>query len=268
MTPIRRSWSARRAWGAALVAAGFVPAALGMPWVAVAVLLLGFSLSTRGVSGLPLVAASLVVTTGLVAAAARSGLGAADLGLAAADQGVGALVSLAIVLVVVSAVVAAGRVPRLLRLFEDSRRVDLTGRVVARQVLLDVPLGTVLVEEVAFRGVVLGLLLGQLGSGGALAVSSLLFGIWHVPAALEMHEANSAGPADARGRRRTVLATVAFTAVAGSVFAALRLLTGSLLPPAALHWSANASGIAVGWWVARRGAAQALRGDAAGGDGR
>lgn len=250
---MRRSWSARRSWGAVLVAAGFVPAALGAPWVAVAVLLLGFALSTRGVSGLPLVASSLVVTIGLVVAAVRSGLSAADLGLAAADQGLGALVSLVIVLVVASAVAAAGRVPRLLRLFEDSRRAGLTGRVVARQALLDVPLGTVLVEEVAFRGVVLGLLLAPLGHGWALVVSSLLFGIWHVPSALELHEAQSAGPAGPWARRRTVLATVAFTALAGSVFAALRLLTGSLLPPAALHWSANASGIVVGWWVARRG---------------
>ena len=93
--------------------------------------------------------------------------------------------------------------------------MGLTGRVVARQALLDVPFGTVLVEEVAFRGVVLGLLLAPLGHGWALVVSSLLFGIWHVPSALELHEAQSAGPAGPWARRRTVLATVAFTALAG-----------------------------------------------------
>jgi membrane protease YdiL (CAAX protease family) len=247
-----RSWSAPRRWGTALVAAGFVPAALGAVWFAVVVLLAGFLLSTRRVSGIPLVVTSIAVTGGLLVAAFRSGLGAAHLGLSPAGQGVAALVSLGIAVVVASAVAAAGKVPRLLRLFEDSRRTGLTGREVARQALLDVPLGTVLVEEVAFRGVLLGLLLAQFGTGGAVAVSSLLFGLWHVPSALELHDASAIGSGDVHDRGRTVLATVAFTAAAGVVFAALRLLSGSLLPPAALHWATNASGIVVGWWLARR----------------
>lgn len=246
---MRRSRSAAHVLGAALVVAGFVPAALGAPWLAVALLLLGFLLSTRGVSGTPLILASLLVTAGLLTSAARAGLSAADLGLAASQLAVGALVSIAIAAVVVAVVAVAGRVPRLLRLFQDSRRVGITGRAAARQALLDVPLGTVLVEEVAFRGVVLALLLTQHGTVWALIVSSLLFGVWHVPSALELHEATAT---DERGRGRTVLATVAFTTAAGAVFGALRLLTGSLLPPAALHWSANSSGIVVGWWLARR----------------
>lgn len=249
---MRRSWSRSRTWGAALVAAGFVPAGLGAPWVAVAVLLAGFVLATRAVSGIPLVVTSVVVTTGLLVAAVRSGLGAADLGLSAAGQAVPALVSLGIMVVVWAAVAVAGHVPRLLRLFQDARRTGSTGPEVARQALLDVPLGTVLVEEVAFRAVVLGLLLDQVGPGWALTGSSLLFGVWHVPSALDLHDANATGPAGGWRRWRTVLAAVAFTAAAGAVFAALRLVTGSLLPPAALHWSTNASGIVVGWWVARR----------------
>ena len=40
--------------------------------------------------------------------------------------------------------------------------------------------------------------------------------------------------------------------LSGAGFALLRLYTGSLLPPAALHWAANGTGVVVGWFVARR----------------
>jgi len=43
-----------------------------------------------------------------------------------------------------------------------------------------IPLGTVLFEEVAFRGVLWGLLRRGRGTVTATAVSSALFGLWHV----------------------------------------------------------------------------------------
>jgi membrane protease YdiL (CAAX protease family) len=49
-----------------------------------------------------------------------------------------------------------------------------------------------------------------------------------------------------------VLATVAFTAAAGLLFAVLRLWTGSVLPPMGLHWAVNGQGVAVAWWLASR----------------
>ena len=41
----------------------------------------------------------------------------------------------------------------------------------------------------------------------------------------------------------TVLATVAFTTVAGIVFAELRRHTGSLAAPIGLHWATNGLGV-------------------------
>ena len=66
-----------------------------------------------------------------------------------------------------------------------------------------IPLGTVLVEEVAFRGVLLAMLGGHLGVGWAVAVSSHLFGLWHVvPVRATMRTNGFVAPAPARGRDR------------------------------------------------------------------
>jgi uncharacterized protein len=46
-----------------------------------------------------------------------------------------------------------------------------------------VPLGTVLLEEVAFRGVLLGLVNRHRGAAWASITSSVLFGLWHIRAA-------------------------------------------------------------------------------------
>ena len=47
------------------------------------------------------------------------------------------------------------------------------------------PFGTVLLEEVGFRGALHGLL-GRATAGTATAVSSALFGLWHVLPAIDM----------------------------------------------------------------------------------
>jgi membrane protease YdiL (CAAX protease family) len=47
----------------------------------------------------------------------------------------------------------------------------------------------------------------------------------------------------------TVLATVAFTTVAGLLFAELRRRSGSLLAPIGLHWATNGMGVLAAAWV-------------------
>ena len=59
----------------------------------------------------------------------------------------------------------------------------LDGASVLLTVLVVIPLTTVLPEELAFRGVLLGLLDRTLRQRFAIAVSSALFGLWHVLAA-------------------------------------------------------------------------------------
>jgi membrane protease YdiL (CAAX protease family) len=105
----------------------------------------------------------------------------------------------------------------------------------------------VLLEEVAFRGVLWGLLRRIGGTGTATVVSSALFGLWHVLPARGLAAKNEAIGATV-GRARSaealvVLAVVLFTALAGVVFCELRRRSGSILAPAGLHWATNALGV-------------------------
>jgi uncharacterized protein len=152
------------------------------------------------------------------------------------------------------AVVAAGYAVGLLlpvtrRLFRDPR-YRVRSRAVLYLALLAVPLGTVVFEEVAFRGVLWGLLEVSYGSGWATGISSLLFGIWHVLPAVAGARANAAASGRPAVTLRVVVGTVLFTAVAGVVFAWLRQESGSLVTPVLLHWATNGLGVvaaAVAW---------------------
>ena len=90
-----------------------------------------------------------------------------------------------------------------------------------RQALIGVPLSTVLFEEIAFRGVLWGLLVQEHGAVWAYPVTAVLFGLWHLPAPGE----------------------VAFTTLSGVVLGFLRDAGGGLLAPFVLHWTANGLGI-------------------------
>ena len=91
-------------------------------------------------------------------------------------------------------------------------------------------------SKVAFRGVLWGLLEVEHGAAWASAVSSVLFGAWHVlPAVDGVRATSDRDEPMARGALiRQVAATVVFTTVAGLVFALLRQQAGPAraLPPA------------------------------------
>jgi membrane protease YdiL (CAAX protease family) len=131
------------------------------------------------------------------------------------------------------------------RLFLDKRYERITARSALYLALLAVPLGTVVFEEVAFRGVLWGLVAGRWGAPCAIAVTSALFGVWHVVPALDMARSNQ-DPVAPRSRSavlRLVLGTVVFTGLSGVVFGVLRQQSGSLLAPALLHWATNGLGV-------------------------
>ena len=129
-------------------------------------------------------------------------------------------------------------------LFRDTRYRVGPGSAVALA-FVTIPLSTVVFEEVAFRGVLWGLVAVDHGAAWATGVSAALFGLWHVLPALDLLKTNQAlrGEASARRTLRTVLGTVAFTALAGVVFGELRSRTGSLLAPTLLHWATNGLGV-------------------------
>jgi uncharacterized protein len=109
--------------------------------------------------------------------------------------------------------------------------------------LVEVPFATVLLEEVAFRGVLWGLLDEDHGAWFATGVSALLFGLWHVAAALE--DDGVGRPAWLVGWWGTALwvaGTVLFTAAAGVLFAGVRVVSGSVFAAMGLHWATNGIG--------------------------
>jgi membrane protease YdiL (CAAX protease family) len=145
-----------------------------------------------------------------------------------------------------AAVLAAGygtalAVPALRPLLRDARIEGLDAADVAYQVLVRIPLGTVLWEEVAFRGVLLAALLRLLPPAGAVAASSGLFGVWHIRPTLSALAANDivGGPV---GTALAVLLACAGTAGAGVLFSWLRLRSGSLVAPVLLHLATNSLG--------------------------
>lgn len=130
--------------------------------------------------------------------------------------------------------------------FLDERyRTDLGTAI--RTAFVVIPLGTVMFEEVAFRGVLWGLLRRGRTGNTATAVSSLLFGIWHVLPSLRLNRVNPAvtdlaGPGRP-GQLLAVTAVVVFTAAAGVLLCELRRRSGSLLAPIGLHWAVNGLGV-------------------------
>jgi CAAX protease family protein len=123
------------------------------------------------------------------------------------------------------------------------------GRSALLAALVVVPLGTVLPEELAFRGLLLALLGRGHGVRAATLASSGLFGLWHVLPSLGGGAANAAIAGavggDAGGTLLRVVVTVCFTFAAGVVLCVLRLRSGSLLAPVLAHWAVNGLGIIV-----------------------
>lgn len=113
--------------------------------------------------------------------------------------------------------------------------------------LLVIPLGTVIPEEFAFRGVLWGLVNRDRGRWTATVVSSTLFGVWHVAPALGGGSANQAIDAVAGdgtlGLLLRLAGTVLFTGAAGVLFCELRVRSGSLLTPVLAHWAVNGIGV-------------------------
>ena len=139
--------------------------------------------------------------------------------------------------------------------FHDDRMSDLTGTRVMFQALVEVPFGTVLLEEIAFRAVLFSMLTRRFGLVWGVVISSVLFGLWHVLPSIGTHEQNPAlGSVVGEGRRGNILAvalSVMTTTVAGVLFAGLRLVSGSVLAPMGLHWATNGLGYAFSWLLIR-----------------
>jgi uncharacterized protein len=200
----------------------------------------------RAVGGAHL-AVGLVLAACLLAVARACGLTAADLGLARSAW-LGGLRWGAAAASLVGAAYAMAYLLAPMRQALPEAEGGL-GRAMLWTVLVVIPLGTVVPEELAFRGLLLAQLGRRRGVLAATLLSSGLFGLWHVLPSLGGGAANAAIAdvvgGDAAGTALRVAVTVVSTSVAGVVLCWLRLRSGSLLAPILAHWTVNGLGVIV-----------------------
>ncbi|UGY90994.1 CPBP family intramembrane glutamic endopeptidase [Streptomyces gobiensis] len=196
---------------------------------------------------------SVVASALLIAVARRAGTSWDDLGLSR-TRAIGGLRHGAVAAGGVGLAYAAGAaLPATRPLFADERAADsLPG--ILRQALVDVPLGTVLLEETAFRGVLPALLRDTNGHRGAELISAGLFGLWHILPSGDLPEANPAlaGLTTAGAppsRAKAAIGAIVTTTIGGGLFTLLRRRSGSLVAPMALHTAFNSLGYLMAWQV-------------------
>jgi uncharacterized protein len=131
-----------------------------------------------------------------------------------------------------------GPVAALLR----DQRASLPAHELAYQAAFRIPFGTALFEEVAFRGVLLAALGRILRPWGAVAVTSVVFGFWHIAPTIVALRINAV-PAGGVEGIATIAGAVVVTGVAGVLFCWLRLRSGSLAAPILAHWATNSLGL-------------------------
>ena len=197
----------------------------------VAVLFTSFAWNLVAKEWLPSAAwipANCAVAAVLVAVARTNGLSWEELGLRrdrlTRGLAVGITAAAAVLLVLAVAVVLPGTED----FFDDAQiAADPVGSRVFNP-LVRIPLGTVVLEEMLFRGVLLALALRRWSVITAVLVTSAAFGLWHV--------VPTPGSDDGLG---VILGTLAVTAVAGVLFAWLRLRANSILAPMLAHVATN-----------------------------
>ncbi len=194
---------------------------------------------------------NLAVAGVLVASARRRGLSWPDLGLSRSSGRRGVIWGAAVATVVVVGYAVVLLSP-LQGLLQDERYADLGPARLSYLALVRIPLGTVVLEELAFRGVLLAAVARAWSLRAAVVVSSSLFGLWHIRPTLSALEANDVG-GSAASVAAGAAAAVVFTALAGVLFSWLRLRSGSLAAPMLLHLTTNSAGVLAAFLAHRWG---------------
>ena len=126
----------------------------------------------------------------------------------------------------------------------DSPRTNVSESSMWFEALVSIPVGTVIVEELMFRGVLLGLLLRKATTVWAVAICSVLFGLWHIQGVV-VHSTQSPSAIAAAS-----LGTFLATTFAGVIFCVLRLKSRSVAAPMLAHLGTNSVALATAWYLA------------------
>lgn len=135
-------------------------------------------------------------------------------------------------------------------LLDDDRVVGASCWQTGLHVGVFIPGGTVVLEEVAFRGVLPALLdPGSRSVPLTVLLPSLAFGAWHIVSSRDFVAAHDGTHGGATG---SVGGVVAATTAAGLVLSLARRWGGHLIAPALMHLTANALATVLGRQVGRR----------------
>ena len=141
--------------------------------------------------------------------------------------------------------------PSQLDLFRDERVRLLRTPTALWHLFVRIPLGTVLPEEVVFRGVLPALLGSRHAPSPQRAVlPSLLFGLWHLLPSLELRRASEAVRRSVgEGAVAAVALGFGLSALAGHALHLLRQRTGHLAAPVLVHLATNMVGLVLARFV-------------------
>ncbi len=133
--------------------------------------------------------------------------------------------------------------------FKDDRAISLNIRQLLYKALVNIPIGTVLLEEVVFRGVMLTLLMQQTSTEWAIVISSAFFGLWHILPAIASLKANEQLRKMKYAALIVILGTVFATFLAGVGLSILKVMSGSLIAPLMAHYAINSGSLIASWWL-------------------
>ena len=183
------------------------------------------------------------------------GLSPKDMGISIYTITSGIAVAIVASVVIAASTLLIALIPPLRKYFLGDNLSKASGKLIAFEAGIRIPFSTALIEEVLFRGVLLGLLLTHYPTAVALVYASVVFGLWHIfptIATLEQNDATIKAIADKKHRKYAgVIGTVVITTIAGLLFGYLRILANSIIAPWIVHWTINSSGVA-GIYVAKK----------------
>jgi membrane protease YdiL (CAAX protease family) len=131
----------------------------------------------------------------------------------------------------------------------DPRLAALSPSETFTTIFVRIPVFTALIEEVVFRGVLHAALMALYPVDVAIWLGAGLFGVWHIGPGVDQARAGAGtGRAGALHAAATVVATTAL----GAFLVWLRIETGSIWAPAAVHAATNMTLAIFAWAAVRR----------------
>lgn len=201
-----------------------------LPIITIAVLIAGWNnvLHLAPARRREFVVAAGVTTAGVVGGAWLSTLHDISRGWSAALPWAAVTIAAGGLLALVSRVA-----PTIGRSLTDERIVGMSRMRFLAYAALRIPVVSGLAEEILFRGVMWAMIAPFVGTGWTLALTSVAFGLWHV--VVSAQQARRMGmPAP-----RWVTVNVVATLTAGLLLGLLRVETGGVWAPAAVHALVN-----------------------------